>query len=562
MSSLLTHYSNLRQLIGRLELPLASVGASLALYYVMTLLTALLDGVGMVMLVSLFTNGSALGKNSDLPDYIARIIEFAGTGADLRGMLPLLIGIYGLNLTIRFGLLAFDGAIGAKLRQRLQATIFRHYIAGTWSHMRGFSVGDAVGSTTQEAVIVSKYLTSAISAVYFLLSALVVGCLAAFTSFRIFLAFAFIALPLAMFIKLIIGKQALLSRRSAELRNAFAADITDRFNGLLQIHVEANDAFHLARGLRTQPEITRVEILIGFSQAVINSFSLLLPLACLIALFAWLRITGTYAAPSMTLAASVGILGIRLANQLNGVVTSVGNLSRLSGSLFPVLGALGIPPAPSRAVLPEPLAQVGIRKVTYSYDQKKVIDGVSLTVIKGAPLVLIGSSGTGKTTLANLIAGLYFPEAGDVVYTGAATGADYPSIQFRARVGYVTQDIYLFQGSLRSNLASGKTLDDEAIWKVLEQVGAADFVRALGGLEAESAEAGRSLSGGQRRRLGIARVLLSECDILIFDEITAGLDQQNRATIFSLIEDLAKSNIVIFITHENVQFEAQHRFSL
>ena len=538
------------------------VGTSLALYYVLTLVTALLDGVGMVMLVSLFTNGSALGSSSDLPDYISRITRFAGVGTDLRGLLPLLIGIYGLNLIIRFGLLAFDGAIGAKLRQRLQQTIFRHYIAGTWSHMRGFSVGDAVGSTTQEAVIVSKYLTSAISTVYFLLSALVIGCLAAFTSFLIFAAFACIALPLSMFIKFLIGKQALLSKRSAELRNAFAADITDRFNGLLQIHVESNDAFHLARGLRTQPEITKVEILIGFTQAVINSFSLLLPLACLIALFAWLGLTESYNAPSMTLAASVGILGIRLANQLNGVVTSIGNLSRLSGSLFPVMGALGIPAAPSRVPLPEPVAQVGLRNLTYSYDQKRVIDGVSLTVSKGTPLVLIGSSGTGKTTLANLIAGLYFPETGDVIYRGAATGTDYPSVQYRARVGYVTQDIYLFQGSLRSNLTSGKTLEDEAIWKVLEQVGAVDFVRALGGLEAESAEAGRSLSGGQRRRLGIARVLLSECDILIFDEITAGLDQQNRATIFRLIEELARFNIVIFITHDNVQFEAQDRFSL
>jgi ATP-binding cassette subfamily B protein len=553
----------IRRLTLKLELPVASISAALALYYALTLLGALLDGVGVVFLVSLFTTGSTLGGESDLPSYIGTIIEIAGVSSDLRGMLPLLIGIFGLGLAIRFGLLTFDGVISATLRQRLQETIFRHYIAGDWAHMRSFSVGDAVGSNTQEALIVSKYLTSAISTVYFLLSALTIGGLAAFTSAKFFLAFAAIAFPLAMLFQLLIARQAVLSRRLAELRNAFASDITDRFNGLLQIHVESNDAFHQTRGLRNQREITRLEILIGLCQAVIGSFNLLLPLFCLIALFVWMQFGGSHNAPSMTLAASVGILGIRLANQLNGVVAAFGNLSRLSGSLFPVLGALSIPAARSRVLVPEPLAKVELRGVTYSYDQSKVIEGVSLIAASGAPLVMVGSSGKGKTTLANLVAGLYFPDVGDVVYVGASTGTEYRSAEYRARIGYVTQDIYLFQGSLRCNLASGQQdLDDAAIWRALETVGAADFVRDIGGLETESAEAGRSLSGGQRRRLGIARVLLSECDILIFDEISAGLDQQNRTMILKLVEELSKSNIVIFITHDNIQFETQHDFTL
>jgi ATP-binding cassette subfamily C protein len=126
----------------------------------------------------------------------------------------------------------------------------------------------------------------------------------------------------------------------------------------------------------------------------------------------------------------------------------------------------------------------------------------------------------------------------------------------------VTQDIYLFRGSLRANLAAGRYCTDEQIWAALEQVDAAEFVRTMGGLDTESTEAGRSLSGGQRRRLGIARVLLSGSNILIFDEVIAGLDQVNKAAVLSVIERLSETYVVVVISHEELSLSCQISYSV
>lgn len=515
----------------------------------------------MVLLVNVFTGGLVAGGKSELPAYISGIINIIGGNAQLFAVVPLLIALLSITLFIRFGLITFDGVITAVFRKRIQEAVFTHYLLGDWSHMRNFRVGDAVGTNTQEAMVVSKYLTSVVQAIYFTLGALVLSGLAIVTSFQISLVFGLIALPLGWMMLKIFGIQARLSKRSAVLRNNFSGDITDRFNGLLQVHVDDNYNFHIRQGLQTQNQLMRLDMLNGVSQAVIGSFNLLLPLTALIGFSIWSFIMGSDNVTDLSLIASVGVLGTRVASQLNGAIASVGNISRLSGSLYPVLNALSVPAIPVRQLINEPVVRVQMENVSYSYGGHTVIDEVTLVADKGTPLVLSGRSGSGKTTLANLISGVFSPCTGSVNYV-TASGTALVSTSFRARVGFVTQDIYLFRGSLRSNLTAGRDYSDEQIWEALEQVDAVEFVRVMGGLDTESSEAGRSLSGGQRRRLGIARVLLTGNDILIFDEATAGLDTINKIAVLSVIERLSKTFIVVMISHEELSLSCQTSYSV
>jgi ABC-type multidrug transport system fused ATPase/permease subunit len=515
----------------------------------------------MLLLLNIFTGSSVVTGGNLLLDKIIGFINSLGLNHQFPDVLPLLTFLLLINLIIRFTLISFDGSLSAILRRRIQETIFKSFLLSDWSQMRNFRVGDSVGTNTQEGVVVSKYLTSVVQSFYCMISALVMISLALFASYKVTLIFGLITLPLMYLIKKMVGVTASLSKVCAKLRNEFSGNITDRFNGLLQVHVDGNYDYHIRQGLQVQVRLTRLEVLIGLSQAVIGSFNLLLPLTALFGFYIWSHFSDDSSALNLTLIASIGALGIRAAGQLNAAAAQFGNIARLSGSLYPVMEALSMPPIPIKKTINDPIVQIELDQVSYAYAENIVIKNLTLIVEKGVPLVLQGPSGKGKTTLANLMAGLYRPKIGKVLYVGA-DGTKYDSFSYRPRVGYVTQDIYLFGENLRNNLTAGRNCTDEKIWMALEQVGAAKFVKVMGGLDIESAEAGRSLSGGQRRRLGIARVLLSSSDILIFDEATAGLDFANKISILDVIQQLSKSYIVVLISHEELSLPYQKSFSV
>jgi ABC-type multidrug transport system fused ATPase/permease subunit len=552
LKAILFHSSQILRLLKSLNIRKKLALSVLCPYYLVTIFNALLEGIGMLLLVNIFTGGLVKNDENGLMSIIVDTIKVLGINPQFPDITPILIGLFSINLVTRFSLLSFTGFMTAFLRRRIQETVFKHYLRGDWSHMRNFRVGDAVGTNTQESVISGKYLIAVTDTIYFFLSALVMACLALSASLEISLALGVIALPLIWLMNKIVKAMSDIFKIFAEVRNEFSSDIADRFNGLLQVHVDGNYDFHIQEGLKVQSRLTYLEILSAFCQGAIGSFNVLLPLTVLISFSIWSFFTGE-TVTNLTLIASVGVLGLRVASQLNGAIVALGNLARLSGSLYPLFKALDIPPICTRRKIDEPIARIEVTQVSYTYNSNKVIEGATFKAVKGLPLVLSGPSGKGKTTLANLLAGLYFPSTGKVTYI-AESGTEFLSTNYRPQVGFVTQDIYLFKASLRSNLVSDRNCTDEQIWTALEQVDAGKFVRALGGLDAESAEAGRSLSGGQRRRLGIARVLLSGSKILIFDEVTAGLDSTNKASVLNLIERLSKNFIIVVISHEKLSF--------
>ena len=179
-----------------------------------------------------------------------------------------------------------------------------------------------------------------------------------------------------------------------------------------------------------------------------------------------------------------------------------------------------------------------------------VLKDVSLTIRRHEKIALVGRSGSGKSTLANLIPRFYDPQQGRILLDGVPA-AEITLRSLRRLVSTVSQDVFLFNDTVRYNIAYGlDQMDDARLREVLERAQAADFVASMPqGLDAVVGERGTQLSGGQRQRIAIARALLRDAPILIFDEATSSLDSESERLIQRALDVLFRDRTVIIIAH-------------
>jgi ABC-type multidrug transport system fused ATPase/permease subunit len=184
----------------------------------------------------------------------------------------------------------------------------------------------------------------------------------------------------------------------------------------------------------------------------------------------------------------------------------------------------------------------------YPTASKPVLENISLSITKGDRIGFVGESGAGKTTLIDLLAGLLPASHGKLLVDD--TAIDQTNIGFwRQQIGYIPQHIYLFDGSVADNITCGRPVDEQQIIKVLQQARLLNVIMEKGGLAAQIGEAGIQLSGGQRQRLAIARALYGNPSVLVLDEATSSLDNENEELIMQEIYDHAEGKTLLIIAH-------------
>ena len=195
--------------------------------------------------------------------------------------------------------------------------------------------------------------------------------------------------------------------------------------------------------------------------------------------------------------------------------------------------------------------------VSFGYNpSERVLDGYSLTIRKGERIGIQGSSGRGKTTLFNLLAGLFVPEEGELRVDGKAVDTPLGRRMWQNNVAYVSQDLFIPDQTIAENVALGverEKIDMERVMRSLEAARLGEFVASLPeGVNTVTGEAGCRLSGGQRQRIGIARALYKEASVLMFDEATSSLDEKTAREIVDAVAGLSESNrelTILFISH-------------
>ena len=207
-------------------------------------------------------------------------------------------------------------------------------------------------------------------------------------------------------------------------------------------------------------------------------------------------------------------------------------------------------PEPAHGGVDCPAGDIVCRGLRFSYEpEREILHGVDLTIPQGKFVSLVGESGCGKSTISALLMGRNKGDTGSMTVGGAEL-RDIEEASLMRRITYVSHQSYLFKGTVRDNLLMGKpNASDDELWSALTQVNLADFLKSEAGLDTQLSERGENLSGGQRQRLALARALLHDSPVYIFDEATSNIDVESENDIMAQIHALAGRKTVLLISH-------------
>jgi ATP-binding cassette, subfamily B, bacterial PglK len=192
--------------------------------------------------------------------------------------------------------------------------------------------------------------------------------------------------------------------------------------------------------------------------------------------------------------------------------------------------------------------KIELKNVNFSYQERTVLENINLTISKGEKIAFVGESGSGKSTLVDLIIGLCRPNKGEIRIDSKLI--DDSNLQnWRSKIGYIPQHVYLFDETIKENVCCGRVFDKELLNKVLKQANIFDFLQTKQGISTFVGEGGIQLSGGQKQRIAIARALYGQPGVLVLDEATSALDDKIEKQIMDEIYKISKDKTLIIIAH-------------
>lgn len=481
----------------------------------------------------------------EVPSYmkeVATLLQTPGVGLDqlmCPGALMLGLSLASFASLVMVGFLA--ARLAASYTTRLRSDIYSQVLSYSDAEIKRFSIPSLLTRTTNDISQIQLLITMGlqvivrgpIMAIWAMTK--IVGKSEAWL-WAVGVAVLIIILMTVVLMTLAFPKQAVIQKLTDKLN----AVTRESLMGIRVIRAYNAEDYQDAKFEATNNEVTRLNLFVNNLMAIFNPIMSGISSGLTLAIY-WI---GAYLIASANLFDKVGLFSEMIVFMSYAMQIVIGFL--LMGIIFFILPrslvaagrineVLELEPSihsPAQGQSPDPSlkGQVTFQNVTFRYAQEAepVIQDVSFQAQAGQTVAFIGSTGSGKSTLVNLIPRFYDVSEGQILVDGINV-ADYDLSELRKRVGYIPQKAVLFSGDIQSNLDMGESLEspltENKMWQALELAQAKDFVEAKeGGLAEHMAQGGTNFSGGQRQRLAIARALARKPEILIFDDSFSALD--------------------------------------
>ena len=537
-------------------------------FLALVLLASLLQGLVDIFLVGLLARLVGLLAGAKLGDQIPGIRFFGGGLQDQVGwIVVLLIAAYWLVSGIRFGVALLESLLTAEIWSDLVNKVYRNLMLQRYD----FFVQNRKAFLSERFNRILSRVTAtvitpmiAISASFVSVTALIlgVGLMLGSTSLFIFvllfISYAFSSRIITPYLRLALRQKIRYSRRLKLIFSESMRSIADvqlyssheyfvnRFSGS-GILAKRND--RLSKLLPAIPRFViepagiTILFLVGLAPAISSGDADLLREALpelATVLVVLLRITS----PLQTVFSNV--------NKLRGGLPEVKDALELL-RMRPSRLSLGDPGVPSTdGVMPTRLIELSGVNFSYKESDRLILENVSLSIPVGSRIALVGSTGSGKTTIAHLLLGLYTPSKGGLLLDGVPVSAEeMPAWQ--ANCAFVPQNIRLLDASVRENVAfceDSDSIDDNEVWAALEAAQFSEFAAQMPyGLYTICGEDGIKLSGGQCQRLALARAFYRKAKLMVLDEATSALDNKTENDVMQALDIIGRRCTMVVIAH-------------
>jgi len=497
---------------------------------------------GMIVLTILFTCFSVY-LELEVPTYISQITELLGTsGTQMDALWSPAAKMIGLSLLAFFSSVMvgfFAARVAASYTTHLRRDVFHRVLDFSQTEIKRFSIPSLLTRTTNDITQVQMLFTMGLQVVTRVMAIWAIGKILGKSEYWLWAVLVAVIVNVLMttvLMTLAFPKQSVIQKLTDKLNSITRESLT----GIRVVRAYNAEDYQGKKFEAANDEVTRLNLFVNRLMAIMNPIMMAISSGLSLAIY-WI---GAYIINDASLTERLPLFSDMVVFMSYAMQVVMGFL--LMGALFIVLPrtlvsagrinqVLDLHPSiknPSQAQAADSSVQgqVEFRDVTFRYSQNSeaVVEHVTFKAEAGQTVAFIGSTGSGKSTLVNLIPRFYDVSSGQILVDGVDV-QDYNLEDLRNKVGYIPQKAVLFSGDVKGNLDFGKSkespLSEPAMWQALELAQSKNFIEDKeAGLSSEVAQGGTNFSGGQRQRLAIARALARKPEILIFDDSFSALD--------------------------------------